>query len=146
VLKQLKIIGLISCTKAKQDYPCKAFKMYSASNLFRKAYAYAVKNYDSVAIISAKHGLLLPDDVIVPYNLTLNNMNSQERKQWAQMTFVQINSKLSLKDVGKIFFHAGKKYREHLIPKIREIGIPCEAPLAHLKIGEQMAWYNSQLV
>lgn len=37
-----------------------------------------------MAILSAKYGLLLPDDEIEPYNLTLNDMSSEEVRDWAQ--------------------------------------------------------------
>lgn len=143
---RLKTLGLISCTKAKQDYPCKASEMYLASDLFSKAYAYAVKNYDSVAILSAKYGLLLPDEIIEPYDLTLNSMKSKERKQWATKTFTQMKNKLQLKEITKIYFHAGKKYREYLIPKLEETGISCEAPLAHRGFGKQKAWYKYRII
>jgi len=69
----VKSLGLVSCASSKQDYPCKASEMYSASDFFRKAYSYATKNYDFVAILSAKYGLLFPDDKIEPYDLTLKS-------------------------------------------------------------------------
>jgi len=116
--------------------------MYQASDLFRKAYSYATKNYDFVAILSAKYGLLFPDDKIEPYDLTLNTMNSAQRRRWAEKVFSQVKSKLSLSEFDKVFFHAGKRYREHLIPKLQDIGIHCEVPLGHLGIGKQMKWYK----
>ena len=116
--------------------------MYSASDLFSKAYSYAVKNYDFVAILSAKHGLLFPDDKIEPYNLTLNDMNSDKRKEWTEKVFNQMKNRLNLREFGKVFFHAGKKYREPLIPKLENISIRCEIPLEGLGIGEQKAWYK----
>jgi cytoplasmic iron level regulating protein YaaA (DUF328/UPF0246 family) len=141
----LKSLGLISCTKSKQSYPCKASEMYLPSDLFRKAYSYAVKNYDFVAILSAKYGLLFPNDKIEPYDLTLNNMNAKEKKEWAERVFKQMKSRLKLRDFTEVLFHAGKKYREHLIPKLENLGIHCEVPLEHLGIGEQMAWYNKHI-
>jgi cytoplasmic iron level regulating protein YaaA (DUF328/UPF0246 family) len=99
----LKTIGLISCTKRKQKYPCKASEMYSASNLFNKAYTYCKKSYDQVAILSAKYGLLLPDDPIKPYNLTLNNMRVKERKAWSKKVLGQMKNKLKLVDYASIF-------------------------------------------
>jgi len=138
----LKSLGLISCTKSKQNYPCKASEMYSASDLFRKAYSYATKNYDVIAILSAKYGLLFPDDNIEPYELTLNNMDASQRKKWAEKVFNQMKSRLRLEDFDKVFFHAGKKYREQLIPRLENIGIKCETPLKHLGIGKQKAWYK----
>jgi cytoplasmic iron level regulating protein YaaA (DUF328/UPF0246 family) len=116
--------------------------MYSASDLFRKAYAYAVKNYDFIAILSAKYGLLFPDDKIEPYNLTLNDMSSKEVKEWSEKVFHQMKSRFNLQDFDKVFFHAGKKYRQYLIPKLEEIGIKCEVPLGNLSIGRQLAWYR----
>jgi len=83
----LKNLGLISCTKAKQAYRCKAREMYLASDLFRKAYKYCSGNYNRVAILSAKYGLLLPDDIIDPYNLTFNEMSSEELKVWSEKVF-----------------------------------------------------------
>lgn len=138
----MKSLGLISCTKSKQSYPCKASEMYQASDLFRKAYSYAIKKYDFVAILSAKYGLLLPDDEIEPYDLTLNDMNSQQRRQWAEKTFNQMKTRLKVGDFSRVFFHAGKKYRECLKPKLEDIGIHCEVPLRHLGIGKQMRWYK----
>ena len=138
----MKTLGLISCTKKKQGYRCKASEMYSTSDLFRKAYFYAVKNYDSVAILSAKYGLLLPDDEIEPYNLTLNDMSSEEVKKWAEKTFNQMRSRLKLEDFAKVYFHAGKKYRQYLILKLENANIQCEVPLKNLGIGKQKAWYK----
>lgn len=116
--------------------------MYQASDLFRKAYSYATKNYDFVAILSAKYGLLFPDDKIEPYDMTLNTMNSQQRKEWADKVFGQMENRLNLKEFDKIFFHAGKKYREYLTSKLERIGIPCVIPLKGLGIGKQKSWYR----
>jgi len=138
--KQPKTLGLISCTKTKRNHRCKASEMYSASDLFKKAYHYCTEKYAAVAILSAKYGLLLPHDEIEPYDLTLNDMSSEEREAWAERVFKQMKSRLNLKDIDKVYFHAGKYYREHLTPKLEEICITCEAPLKNLGIGKQLAW------
>jgi cytoplasmic iron level regulating protein YaaA (DUF328/UPF0246 family) len=115
--------------------------MYSSSDLFRKAYAYSIKNYDVVAILSAKYGLLLPEDKIEPYDLTLNDMNSREVREWSEKVFNQMRNRLRLSEFSKVFFHAGTRYRKHLIPKLDKIGLRSEAPLSNLRIGKQKAWY-----
>lgn len=140
----MKTLGLISCTKSKRKYPCKASEMYQASDLFKKAYSYATRNYDFVAILSAKYGLLFPDDEIEPYDLTLNDMKSQQRKAWAENILSQMKRRMKLEDFNRVFFHAGEKYREHLVPKLENMGIRCEAPLEHLGIGRQKAWYTER--
>lgn len=117
--------------------------MYSASDLFRKAYAYCKKKYDQVAILSAKYGLLLPDDEIEPYNITLNDISIEEKKAWSEKIFEQMQTRLCMDDYGKVFFHAGKNYREFLIPRLKKAGLKIEVPLGNLPIGKQLAWYKS---
>lgn len=139
----MKTLGLISCTKKKQDHKCKASEMYSASELFRKAYKYCEKKYDGVAILSAKHGLLLPFEEIEPYNVTLNRMSVDQVKKWSDRVFQEFLVKVDLRDLGTVYFHAGQRYREYLIPMLEKMDINCEVPLKNLSIGRQLAWYNS---
>lgn len=138
----MKTLGIISCTKKKKDYPCKASEMYSASDLFRKAYAYCAKKYDNVAILSAKYGLLFPFEEIEPYDVTLNNMGIDEVKKWSDQVLQQFPVKIELHDLGKVYFHAGKRYRQYLIPMLEKMNIKCEVPLKNLGIGKQLAWYK----
>jgi len=142
-MPQKKTLGLISCTKKKRTYPCKASEMYSVSDLFSKAYAYCIKKYDQVAILSAKYGLLLRGDETEPYDITLNKMSVEERKAWSEEVLEQIKTKLNLADYEKVFFHAGKNYIEFLIPKLEKIGLKTGVPMGNLPIGKQLAWYKS---
>ena len=116
--------------------------MYLPSNLFRKAYAYCKRNYDQVAILSAKYGLLLPDDPIEPYDLTLNNMRDLEVRAWSKKVFNQMQKRVDLNGINSVFFHAADKYRKHLIVKLENLGVKCETPLRGLGIGKQLRWYN----
>jgi len=51
--------------------------------LFRRYRAYAIADADRWYILSAKHGLLDPDQVIAPYECTLNAMSAQELRDSA---------------------------------------------------------------
>ena len=139
----MKSIGLVSCTSRKKSTSCKASEMYSASQLFRKAYRYCRKNYSQVAILSAKYGFLFPDDEIEPYNLTLNNMNAEEVKNWSERVIKQMRKRLDLNNIDTVFFHAGNNYRKYLIPRLEALGVECEVPLANMRIGEQLKWYKT---
>ena len=138
-------LGLVSCTKSKKSYPCKAYEMYSPSNLFKKAYQYAKTHYNKVIILSAKYGLLLPDDEIEPYNLTLKTMRKKQRQEWADIVFEQMIKRLDLTKIRSAYFHAGRKYRQFLIPKLEATSIRCVIPLNGLSLGQQIAWYNKYL-
>ena len=137
-------LGLISCTRSKQNRRCKASEMYAPSSLFRAAYNYVTKNYDAVAILSAKYGLLLPDDEIEPYELTLKTMTNQQRKLWAEKVVNQLEKRIGLQKIKECYFHTGKEYREHLIPLLQNAGIKCYVPLKGLSIGKQIQWYKTR--
>ena len=139
-------LGLVSCAKSKQDYPCRAEEMYKPSNLFTKAYEYASKHYDQVAILSAKYGLLLPHEVIEPYELTLKTMGRKAKKQWANRVYRQLKGKFDLDEISEIYFHAGMDYREDLIPLLRREGIRVQVPLKGLRQGEQLQWYSARII
>jgi len=78
--------------------------MYRPSELFQKAYDYCARNYDHVAILSAKYGLLLPDEKIDPYDLTLKVMSDSEQIKWAEAPGHRMLVPLGL---GRSSGHAG---------------------------------------
>jgi len=136
-------LGLISCTKSKQTYPCPAAEMYQPSNLFHKAYTYATKYYDQTCILSAKYGLLLPEDPIEPYEKTLKNMGVQAKRDWSKKVLAQIDERLILNPGDEVYIHAGKDYREHLILGLKRRGLKIRVPLEGLIFGKQLQWYDN---
>jgi len=135
-------IGLISCTKKKQNHICAAKKLYSKSTLFNNAWGYAFHNYDKTFILSAKHGLLFPNQRIEPYEKTLNKMNKKERLEWAGEVITHLIPLLNEGDI--IYFHTGLKYREFLIPALTLHGFKSVVPLKGLPLGKQLQWYSRQ--
>lgn len=82
-------ICLIGCVKTKRSKPCAAVDMY-ISPLFRLRLRYAQKLGIKCYIISAKYGLLEPQTIIAPYNTTLKDMTSHERKMWAMRVIQEL--------------------------------------------------------
>ncbi|TVP63447.1 MAG: hypothetical protein EA343_08015 [Nodularia sp. (in: Bacteria)] len=132
-------ITLISCVGKKQSHSCPAQDLYQ-STWFLKARAYVERQQWDWYILSAKHGFLHRDKIIEPYNQTLNKMPIFERKLWAEQVFADICQVLPKESLIKIF--AGLKYREFLVPCLKQIGYTVEIPLEPLKIGQQLAWFN----
>ena len=62
---------LVSCVSKKQNSAQPARELY-VSAWFLKARAYAEAHGERWFVLSAEHGLLRPDDVIHPYEKTLN--------------------------------------------------------------------------
>jgi hypothetical protein len=132
-------IALVSCTKLKQTYSCSAREMYIPSTLYSKAIKYIEqRDYDNWLILSAKYGLLQQGKMIDPYDLTLNNMKSNEIKEWSEKVLCDI---IKLK-LSQIDFYCGDKYRKYLIPLLEQRNIKCNIPLKGKGIGEQLQFYT----
>jgi hypothetical protein len=111
--KSDKVLVITGCTKEKLAYndslrvPAK--KMYHG-RLFKTVRNYCeAKGFDYV-IISAKYGLILPDDIIGGYEKVLRTKEDVKNIQ------PQVEEKLRplLKNYERIIVVAGKKYREVL--------------------------------
>lgn len=84
-------IALVSCVKQKQNSPCPARDMYTSA-LFSKARVYAETSADAWFILSAKYGLVQPDETIAPYEQTLKGASASDRRNWATKVRVQLSS------------------------------------------------------
>lgn len=116
--------------------------MYLKSTLFTKATQFIEgQGYDDWFILSAKYGLLRQDDLIEPYDETLNKMGISQRREWACNVIKQL-MELNI-NIEEADFYAGKKYREYLIPMLEEKGIQCTIPLEGKGIGKQLQFYTS---
>jgi len=137
----MKKIILISCASKKLAYKSKAEDLY-ISTLFRLSFAYAKKlKPDKIFILSAKYGLLNLNDEIETYNETLNNKPVGDIKIWAEKVVFKLGKIAKLQNNIFIFF-AGKKYREYILPYIKNY----EIPLKGLRIGEQLKFLKEKIV
>ncbi len=138
----MNTIVLVSCVSKKRTVPSPAQDLY-LSDWFLKASAYAKKVGDQWFILSAKYGLLAPDKVIEPYNVTLKTMPIGSRRLWAARVIQDLKPIVSLGDT--VIFLAGDAYRENLITPIQNMRCQISIPMQGLRIGEQMQWLNHQL-
>jgi DGQHR domain-containing protein len=127
-------VGLVACSKAKANRAMAAAQLYT-SLLFRRATDYCRRHDDRWFILSARHGLVAPEQVLEPYDDTLAGRKPAERQAWAG----RVVAELQRRGLGhaKFFLHAGRQYAGVLLNKL-----DCEWPLAGLAIGAQLAWYR----
>ena len=133
---------LVSCVKTKLAKPAAAKDLY-ISDWFRKARACVERKGGAWRILSAKYGLVHPDDVIRPYEKTLNTMRVAERRVWAQDVLNALEP--SLADADTVVFFAGERYREFLEPWLTNRGIRLDVPMRGLSQGRQLAWLGACL-
>ncbi len=126
-------IVLVSCVKSKLKYPAKAKDLYT-STLFQSnlRYAYQLKP-DAIYILSAKYGLLDLDQMIAPYEMTLNTMTEAEKKSWSRMVLDALQKKANLESDLFVIL-AGMNYRKYLLPELTHYEIPLEG----LSFGRQL--------
>jgi hypothetical protein len=132
-------LALISCTKSKRSVPSAARDLYTSA-WFRKAMGYVERLGLPWYILSAKHGLVHPDDVLEPYEHTLKKIPAQARRAWADQVAQQILA--ITPKVRQCIFLAGHDYREHLLSQLWKAGVKTEVPMEGLARGHQMNWLD----
>jgi cytoplasmic iron level regulating protein YaaA (DUF328/UPF0246 family) len=133
-------IILISCVKEKLKTPAKAKDLY-ISDLFKKSYKYAqLLRPDDVFILSAKYGLLDPEQIIEPYDETLKTKSVAEIKEWSKKVIAALNEKIDL-DKSEVIILAGSKYYKYLLPYIRNYKLP----LGTLPLGPRKSFLKKQI-
>ena len=135
-------IVLLSCTKSKLDKPSQAQDLYSASPMFRKTLEYGKSlQPDKMFILSAKHHLVPLTKVLEPYDKTLKEMSSEEKKAWANEVIKQIKNQGINLEKDQFIFLTGSEYMKPLISYITNT----ESPMDGKRMGERLQWLNSQI-
>ena len=142
---------LIACSKTKsfknEGERIEAGDAY-CSPLFQKSKQWAELRGYPYAIISAKYGLIFPDEKIQDYDLTLNELNKKQLENWKRNVAEQIEDygrwKVgveSWEDMPRIIALAGKSYTDNLEDAL-EYRIEIEEPLKGLQVGERLSKLN----
>jgi hypothetical protein len=133
---------LIGCVRTKKAVSASAAELFD-SPLFERRRHYAVTSGLPWFILSAKFGLLAPNDVIGPYDVYLKDQNPGYRKAWGEFVVAQLEQDASRLHGLTIEIHAGEAYVTPLQAPLAARGAKLAAPLAHLRQGEQLAWYDT---
>lgn len=132
---------LIGCVKSKLEHPAPAKDLYTSA-LFRKERAYAESSGKPWFILSAKHGLLSPDEVIEPYEVYLKTMPDAYRAWWGQTVVRQLGEAFGPVDGVSIEVHASAAYVDQILPHLAIEGARIVTPLHGLTMGQRLAWYG----
>ena len=130
----------ISCVKSKKPQRSRAGDLYTSA-LFKFSLRYAQSlEPNHIFVLSAKHGVLQLSDDVDPYEQTLKTMLKHERLSWAEKVIGQLHQWSDLARDHFIFL-AGTRYRENLVPHIRNWSVPMEG----LRFGQQLQWLKQQV-
>jgi hypothetical protein len=132
-------IGLVSCVKKKLGVAAPAQDLY-VSTLFKKSCRWAEENCDEWYVLSANYGLVLPAQVIRPYELTLKLFGAEDRKQWARGVWKKMHERRLLRPGIKIVWLAGRDYKDELSDLLKSY--PQADPMQGLRMGERLKWLS----
>lgn len=137
----MRTIVLISCVSKKKNYSTIAEDLYESA-LFKYSLKYAkMLNPDRIYILSALYGLVELDQILEPYNATINKMKNTEIRSWSKKVLRKMIDKGLDFENDSFVFLAGNKYREHLLKHIKNYSIP----LLGLTIGKQLQFLKKEV-
>jgi len=137
-------VGLVGCTKSKRERATAAKDLCDRSVLFRGARCTVERTCERWFVLSAKHGLVRPEQVLEPYDETLSTASREARRRWAERVLAQLEAELGRDLSGYVFeAHAGSAYLDFgLVRGIEERGGRVERPLDGLGLGRRLAFYR----
>lgn len=128
---------LIGCGGKKRRERSMARDLYT-SGYFKLKVAFATSLRKPWAVLSAKHGILMPERKVHPYDLSLGDLDEAGVRRWAEDVAEQfLEWQLG---ATRIAIVAGDRYFSALIEPLDFIGVEIMNPCKGLGIGKQMAW------
>lgn len=135
-----RTLVLVACGKTKLETAAKAEDLYTG-NLFRarRRWAEAATKLEggAWAILSAKHGLTSPSELLEPYDVSLSGANKRTREAWAAKVASSIVAAYGRPE--RVLLHAGAAYAEALSAELHYKGIEVEWVSEGRQVGEQLA-------
>jgi hypothetical protein len=83
------------------------------------------------------YGLIPPDQVIAPYDMSLMGAGRGQQRIWASKVLQQLAD--NLEPGSRIVLLAGRDYTQFIAGSLRQMGHVVDEPLAGLRQGEQLA-------
>jgi hypothetical protein len=136
---------LVACGDAKAPDLSRAKDLYT-SNYFDLKRRYAETHADLWRIVSAEHGILEPDEVVAPYDTTLDDLGDEEERAWLADVAEDLHELHVEEDVDCWTVLAGGDYLgavDLIMTKLRVIDV--ETPTAGRPIGKRMEWLKGQV-
>lgn len=134
-------IVLVGCSGWKAGTSRAAAELFTGA-AFSKARDLALRSSAPWYVLSAKFGLLHPDEVVAPYDVSLPKQSSRYREAWGSWVVGQLGEHHELRGLV-VEVHAGRGYCQPLEDPLARAGATLHEPLAGLRLGQRLAWYGA---
>lgn len=121
----MRKVALVACVKHKLNIPSKAIELYN-NEAFRTWIKDAQsKDVDQIYILSGKYGLLLPEEIIEPYDLNLNSQTDKYQIEWYRNVLKRLTE---LEDLNSTHFilYTNKTNYKGFVDEMKSFEIPYE--------------------
>lgn len=135
------LVVLVGCGAKKARSTSRAKDLY-LGNLFRAARGHAEQLGATWRILSARFGILKPEQRIKPYEQRMFR-RELERTQWGISAATSLTYEMGGNGFDVLVL-AGEDYAEPICRVLEARGIRCDRPLRGLGIGERLAWFKAQ--
>lgn len=132
-----KVIALVGCTSPQYSQPMPARWLYH-SEWFLRAAAVAETSSAGWFILSARYGLLHPDQKIAPYDLIISDLTPSQRQVWAKAVVQTLS--LIIKPIDKLLLLAEPDYHTPIYTLLKNNTWRLNAPLQGLSSQAQLTW------
>ncbi|MCF2140543.1 MAG: hypothetical protein K9W44_10865 [Candidatus Lokiarchaeota archaeon] len=115
-IKNDEILVILSCTKKKLNHPAPASELYQG-DVFKKAHIWVTQHKFNELIVSAKYGLVEPDEILEPYDKQLKtkaDARAIQKKILPKLEQYLKNKKAIIMIMGNIYVEALKPALEDL--------------------------------
>jgi hypothetical protein len=147
-------VALVGCGKTKVAHPAPACQLY-VGNLFTATRRYVEAQrlggcFDAWYILSARYGLVHPDQVIEPYEATMDGKTVDQLAAWVNK--VDGAFRCGSPGYGKwtmkggrlaVYILAGAAYADPLADAWHGLSWKIDTPLAGLQMGQRLAWLRT---
>jgi hypothetical protein len=134
-------VVVIGCVAGKRATASPARDLYQ-STLFRGRRAYAEAAGKPWFIMSALYGLIDPDEVVTPYDVSMRQLDRVQRKALGEQVVDAIEQRVGSLAGCVVELHAGNEYAEAIAEPLRTREATLYRPLQGLRLGMQLQWYK----
>jgi hypothetical protein len=128
-------VVLVSCGNRKLDAVAAAKDLY-ISDRFRAARKFAELYGAAWFVISAKHGMVSPDEILSPYDVDLKSLSLRDKRSWAKRVLSKLSSNGLL--TSQLIVLADDVYSNALRIEFEKVGALVSYPFHHLPIGADL--------
>ena len=127
-------LAIISCSKSKLPGPQRVRELY-IGELFKLSVKAAEVLAERWVVISGRHGVLHPDDIIESYDESVMTKSRNQREQWGQHVSRQLKLCLPALQGSQVLSFVSAPYQQFL--DLSGVGASFFCPLQGLAIGLQ---------